>query len=42
MEQKVMQKFLENTHRKLKIYLKQKNPKTSEKMVGFVKRWSYM
>ena len=34
----VMEQFLENTHRELKIYLKEKNSKTSEEMAEIANR----
>ena len=38
--EKVMEQFLENTHKELKIYLKEKNPKTREEMAEFTNRWT--
>ena len=35
-----MEQFLENTHRELKIYLKENYPKTSEEMAKFANRWT--
>jgi predicted transcriptional regulator len=34
----VMEQFLENTQRELEIYLKEKNPKTSEEMAELANR----